>query len=141
MKTTIPLIRNIRRLTSTPDGHVLQVISIDLGRPPPAERGLRRSREDYPTVGYSRTFSKLPPAMGSSKALHARRYRAFLERLRRARAEAGLTQVQVAVKLGRPQTWVSKCELGERRMDFVALEDFANACGKSLEFFRTRPHG
>src|SRR5262245_48993279 len=29
---------------------------------------------------------------------------------RRAREEAGLTQVQVAKRLGRPQTWVSKCE-------------------------------
>jgi transcriptional regulator with XRE-family HTH domain len=76
--------------------------------------------------------------MGSSKALQTRRYRAFLERLRRAREEAGLTQAQVAAKLGRPQTWVSKCELGERRVDFVELEDLAAAFGKPLAFFRTR---
>jgi hypothetical protein len=36
----------------------------------------------------------------------------------------------VARRLGRPQTWVSKCELGERRVDFVELEDWAAACGK-----------
>ena len=79
--------------------------------------------------------------MGSSKALSARRYRAFLERLRRARLDAGLTQVEVAAKVGRPQTWVSKCELGERRVDFVELEDLADACGKPLTFFRTRARG
>jgi len=77
--------------------------------------------------------------MGSSKALHTRRYKLFLERLKRARSEAGLTQVEVAAKLGRPQTYVSKCELGERRVDLVELEDFAAAYGKPLKYFATRP--
>ena len=76
--------------------------------------------------------------MGSSTALHTRRYRAFLAKLRRARDEAGLTQVQVAKLVGRPQTWVSKCELGERRVDVVELEDLAAVYGKPLEWFGTR---
>lgn len=76
--------------------------------------------------------------MGSSKALQAKRYRAFLERLRRARQEAGLTQVEMANRVGRPQTWVSKCELGERRVDFVELEDWAAACERPLTYFATR---
>lgn len=76
--------------------------------------------------------------MGSSKALQAKRYRAFLERIRQARLEAGLTQTELAARLGRPQTWVSKSELGERRVDFVELEDLAAACGKPLGYFRTR---
>ena len=75
--------------------------------------------------------------MGSAKALHTRRYRAFLALLRQARIDAGLTQVQVAKRLRRTQTWVSKCELGERRVDFVELEEFASAYNKGLEFFRT----
>ncbi len=75
--------------------------------------------------------------MGSSKALQTKRYRAFIARMKQARIDAGLTQVELAAKLGRPQTWVSKCELGERRADFVELEDIAAACGKPLEFFRT----
>jgi transcriptional regulator with XRE-family HTH domain len=76
--------------------------------------------------------------MGSSTALHTKRYRAFLKLLRRAREEAGLTQDEVAKKLGRPQTWVSKCELGERRVDFVELENFAAVYRKPLDWFRTR---
>ena len=76
--------------------------------------------------------------MGSAKALHTTRYRAFLARLRQARVDAGLTQEEVAAKLGRPQTWVSKCELGERRVDFVEIEDFAAAFKKPLEFFSTK---
>jgi transcriptional regulator with XRE-family HTH domain len=81
------------------------------------------------------------PSMGSAKALHTSRYRAFLARLRQARMDAGLTQEEIAGRLGRPQTWVSKCELGERRVDFVEIEDFAAACDKPLEFFRTRASG
>ncbi len=79
--------------------------------------------------------------MGSSTALHTRRYKAFLARLRRAREDAGLTQVEVAKRLGRSQTWLSKCELGERRVDFVELEDLAAAYGKPLQFFGTRRRG
>lgn len=75
--------------------------------------------------------------MGSQKALHARRYKAFVARLRRAREDAGMTQVELAKAVGRSQTWVSKCELGERRVDFVELEDLARALGKDLGWFRT----
>lgn len=76
--------------------------------------------------------------MGSPTALHTKRYKAFLARLCQARADAGLTQEEVAKKLGRTQTWVSNSELGERRVDFVELEDFAALYGKALEWFGTR---
>lgn len=76
--------------------------------------------------------------MGSSKALQTKRYRAFLDRLRKARLDAGLTQVEAAERLGRPQTWVSKCELGERRVDFVEAEDFAAVYGVHLEALATK---
>ena len=58
-------------------------------------------------------------------------------RLRQARADSGLTQEEVAKKLGRTQTWVSNSELGERRVDFVELEDFAELYGKALGWFGT----
>lgn len=76
--------------------------------------------------------------MGSPTALHTRRYKAFLLRLRLAREEAGLTQVQAAKLLGRSQTWMSNSELGERRVDFVEMEDLAAVYGKPLEWFRTK---
>ncbi len=44
-------------------------------------------------------------------------YRLFLTRLREARLPAGLTQAEVAAKLGRPHSYISKCESGERRVD------------------------
>jgi len=69
------------------------------------------------------------------EALHRPRYRRFLERLRKARLEAGLTQPQAAAALKQPQQYVSKCELAERRVDAVELWDFARLYGKPLEYF------
>ncbi len=62
-------------------------------------------------------------------------YRSFLERLRRARSEAGMTQVEVARRLGRNQSWVSKKESGERRMDPVELCEFAKLYGRPIQAF------
>jgi transcriptional regulator with XRE-family HTH domain len=76
--------------------------------------------------------------MGSRTALRTKRYRAFLARLRQAREEAGLSQQQVADALDREQTWVSKSEIGERRVDFVELEELAEVYGKTLDWFGTR---
>ena len=68
-------------------------------------------------------------------ASYRQRYRYFLERLRVARQQAGLTQMQVASKLSRPQSFISKCESGERRVDAVELLDFARLYRKPLAFF------
>ena len=65
--------------------------------------------------------------------LHSSRYRHFLERLRAARHEADLTQVDVAQRLGKPQSFVSKCENGERRVDALEFADFAFLYGKTME--------
>lgn len=54
----------------------------------------------------------------------SRRYRDFLVRLRRAREAAGLSQAEAAKQLGKPQSFVSRCETGERRVDVLEFEDF-----------------
>lgn len=61
------------------------------------------------------------------------------QRLREARQRAGLTQVDVAERLGWPQSFVSKLENAERRIDFFVVEDLAAIYGRSLTYFRTRP--
>lgn len=66
---------------------------------------------------------------------HTEGYRAMLARLRDARREAGLTQVEVAEAFKRPQSFVSKVESGERRIDPVELRDFARLYGKPVAFF------
>jgi len=66
---------------------------------------------------------------------HASAYRRFLVRLRQARTEAGLTQAEVARRIGRLQSFVSKCESGERRVDVVELADFSKLYAKSVTWF------
>jgi transcriptional regulator with XRE-family HTH domain len=52
-----------------------------------------------------------------------------------ARKAAGLTQVEVARRLGKAHSFISKCELGERRVDFVELQQLARIYEKDLHFF------
>ncbi|WP_242541698.1 helix-turn-helix domain-containing protein [Leptolyngbya sp. Cla-17] len=58
-----------------------------------------------------------------------------MKRLRTARHETGLTQKEVAEQLGVPQSYMSKCESGERRVDVIELTDFAATYKKSLTYF------
>lgn len=62
-------------------------------------------------------------------------YRDFLKRLREARERAGLLQAEVARRLGKPQSYVSKCESGERRVDVVELSELATIYGLPIGFF------
>ena len=62
-----------------------------------------------------------------TNSLHSDRYREMLEVLTRARAEAGITQSELAAKLGKPQSYVSKVERGERRIDVIEFGLIARA--------------
>lgn len=63
------------------------------------------------------------------KSVHTRAYKVLLERLVAARQTAGLTQQQLAKKLGRPQSFVAKYEGGERRIDLVEFLEIAAVLG------------
>jgi len=71
---------------------------------------------------------KLQPRHGSA-------YAALAARLRQARREAGLTQQQAARLLGKPQSFVSKLENGERRLDAIELLTIAQLYKKNVSFF------
>lgn len=61
----------------------------------------------------------------SMKSIHSAPYIHLLKLLVERRNEAGLSQSQVAEKLGRPQSYVSKFERGERRLDVI---EFLEVC-------------
>ena len=63
------------------------------------------------------------------KSIHTKKYRLLLDWLIKARNDAGLTQQQVADKLGRPQSFVAKYEGGERRLDVVEFIAIIRALG------------
>jgi transcriptional regulator with XRE-family HTH domain len=69
---------------------------------------------------------------------YIREYRLFLKRLKQARLDARLTQSEVAELLSRPQSFVSKSESGERRVDFVELLHLAKIYRKPVHFFELR---
>jgi transcriptional regulator with XRE-family HTH domain len=63
------------------------------------------------------------------KSIYSEEYQRLCVVLRSLRREVGLTQVQVAAKLDVPQSFVSKYESGERRLDVVELGHVAQALG------------
>ena len=63
------------------------------------------------------------------KSIYTREYSLFLDQLRKAREDKGLTQIDVAQKLGQTQSFISKVERGERRLDIVELRAFCAALG------------
>jgi transcriptional regulator with XRE-family HTH domain len=69
------------------------------------------------------------------KNLHSAAYKIFLKNLYRARENAGLTQVTVAKQLDKPQSFVSKCELGERTVDVIDLLKFSKIYNLPLDAF------
>lgn len=66
------------------------------------------------------------------KSIYSTEYQRLCALLRRIRRDAGLTQVQVAERLGVPQSFVSKYESGERRLDVIELGHVAEAIGSTL---------
>lgn len=66
---------------------------------------------------------------------HNSDYTAFRRRLKEARDLAGLSQQALADLLKRPQTWVSKNETGERRVDAVELAKLSKVLKQSLDWF------
>ncbi|MFA4831631.1 MAG: helix-turn-helix transcriptional regulator [Patescibacteria group bacterium] len=69
------------------------------------------------------------------KSIQTKEYAYFVEKLRKARIEAGLTQVQVARKIGRPQSHISNIESGQQRVDIIELKRFAKLYGKDMNHF------
>ncbi|MCH8823492.1 MAG: helix-turn-helix transcriptional regulator [Planctomycetes bacterium] len=61
------------------------------------------------------------------RSVFTKRYQRLLELLREARNDAELTQVDVSRKLKRHQSFVSKYEQGERRLDLVEFLEVADA--------------
>lgn len=69
------------------------------------------------------------------KTIYTREYAAVLRLLRDARKASGLTQVQIAAALGQSQSFVSKIELGDRRLDIIQLRTVLRLFGVPLGEF------
>ena len=73
--------------------------------------------------------SKMP------SSLHSEPYRIFIALLRETREGLNVSQAALALKLEQPQTFVSKCETGIRRVDVVELNAWLRALNADLPQF------
>ncbi len=69
------------------------------------------------------------------RVIYTKDHNAIVERLKKARIETGLSQVEVSKKLGKTQSYLSKIESGQRRFDVLQLKEFAKLYKKSVDYF------
>ena len=69
------------------------------------------------------------------KLAYSQEYQHTAEKLKTARLDIGLTQVDVAKKLRKPQSYLSKVEAGEQRIDVIELKKFAEFYKKPIHYF------
>ena len=70
-----------------------------------------------------------------SKSIYSKEYKNIIERLKTARLNTGLKQEDVASKLKKPQSYISKIERGERRVDAAELKELAKILKKDINYF------
>ncbi|MEA2063252.1 MAG: helix-turn-helix transcriptional regulator [Gemmatimonadota bacterium] len=63
---------------------------------------------------------------------HQKKLQALLKKIR---VDAGLRQIDLAKRLGSPQSFVSKYETGERRLDLIELRRVCKSLGTNLKDF------
>lgn len=83
----------------------------------------------YSILGYIFEFVK--------KSLNKKEHKILLEQLYRLRMSSGLRQSDLADKLNAPQSFISKIESGERRIDLIELREICIALGSNLNEFIT----
>lgn len=73
--------------------------------------------------------------MNIKKTLYTQDYQAIVTKLKEARLSRNLTQQQVAKSLGVGQSFISKIESGQYRLDILQLKMFAKLYKKRLSYF------
>ena len=69
------------------------------------------------------------------KSLHTKEQKALTKALRHIRKKAGLSQLDLAEKLRKPQSFVSKYESGERRLDFLEIRSICLVTKTKMDEF------
>lgn len=72
------------------------------------------------------------------KSLFSHNYERFRRILRDERKRVKCTQVELAIRLEATQSFVSKVERGERRLDVIELRTWCHALGVSFSAFVSR---
>jgi len=69
------------------------------------------------------------------KTIYSKEHKNLVGKLKKAREESGLDQNKVAKKLGTTQSYISKLESGQRKIDVVQLKELAKIYKKNITYF------
>ncbi len=92
----------------------------------------RLTVKTYFGIFYNRIYNYTKDMANS---IYLKEYKRVIERLKNARQESGLKQIEVAERLGKPQSYISKIEQGERRVDIAELKLIAQTYKKDVNYF------
>lgn len=91
--------------------------------------------QEYSILEY---FSTTDTFIGVPKFTGSKEQKLLQELLRELRVESGLTQKDLALSLGESQSYVSKYESGERRLDFLEIRNLCDKFGLTISQFSKR---
>lgn len=72
------------------------------------------------------------------RSIHDPRYQDLIKKLIELRESKKVTQVELARRLNKPQSYVSKIEILERRIDVIELCDWLNSIDVKITEFITQ---
>ncbi|MCL4386445.1 MAG: helix-turn-helix transcriptional regulator [Cyanobacteria bacterium] len=70
-----------------------------------------------------------------NKTIYSNDYNFLTKQLKSARLESGLNQVEIAKLLGKTQSYISKIESGQLRIDIIQLKELAKLYKKDINYF------
>ncbi len=70
-----------------------------------------------------------------NKSIYSKDHKFLVEQLKKARIDAGFDQNEIAKILGKSQSYVSKIESGQRKIDIFQLKNLAKIYKKNLDYF------
>ena len=70
-----------------------------------------------------------------NNTIYSKDHKQLIEKLKKARIEIGLDQIEVAERLNKTQSYISKAESGQRRIDIIQLKEFAKLYKKDIHYF------
>ena len=73
--------------------------------------------------------------MGMAKTLYSKEYKRLVQKLKKARLTCGLNQTAVGKLLKKDQTFISKVEAGQYRLDPIQLLQFSKIYKKDIKHF------
>ncbi|MFA6099174.1 MAG: helix-turn-helix transcriptional regulator [Patescibacteria group bacterium] len=67
--------------------------------------------------------------------IYSKEHKKLIERIIQARKEAGFNQMEAAKRLSRSQSYISKIEVGQRKIDVIELKKIAKIYKRPMNYF------